>query len=336
MSRSPFALRSARPLTALAALCASVTLGCAPEARFVVREAEIVSNNGVSLNGVSLNGVSLNGVSLNGVSLNGVSLNGTSLNGVSLNGTKLQFSGMSSVTGIQGAKLNGQLSNGSTLSLRIDTARQGASPNTDVHFYKVSYFADSIWKPLCGSAGGVAVEAIPLAGRWDYSQGTTTGGSWLNESNTFTFACVNTALGKCVDLGYKPWTSRSGTALRPFHQACTRMLRADYCGNGTPYTLDGTTLNLYDKLGVQVDTEAWLAEAEWNDRGATCVQETTALRLQLLGIATPACVASRVSSSCGVAFSSDDGSLLMTEYVQFVALEADPLDPGTPGLPVYE
>lgn len=51
------------------------------------------------------------------------------------------------------------------------------------------------------------------------------------------------------------------------------MVRADYCGDGTSYTQNGTPIDLYDGLILQVDTEpGWLVDAEWGTAGARCVK----------------------------------------------------------------
>ena len=115
-----------------------------------------------------------------------------------------------------------------------------------------------------------AVGAIPVAGRWDYREGVSGGGSFINDSNSFTFACVNTAIGKCVQWGYRPWVTYNGKSLAPYHQTCTRLVRADFCGNGTSYTVDGTPIDLYDNLGLQTDTANWAQEAQWDENGSRC------------------------------------------------------------------
>jgi hypothetical protein len=276
------------------------------------------TTNGVSLNGVSLNGVSLNGVSLNGVSLNGVSLNGVSLNGVSLNGVTLNGSELVGVrnkknvrgSAFVGALLDGTLSDGSTVKLRIDGYRAVAGVFTTLSYYTVSYSSSGSWVPLCGtSSSGVAIEAIALKGTWDLSQGTPTGGGWTDSASTITFGCRSAALGKCVDLGYDPWYTYLGRSLRPFHQTCTRVLRADYCGDGSSYTVNGTLINLYDVLGIQQDTETWTFEAQWDDRGAICASGT---RIQSLP-SLPPCFAAIYSSTCGASIAPN--ALLMDEYV---------------------
>ena len=60
------------------------------------------------------------------------------------------------------------------------------------------------------------------------------------------------------------------------HQSCTRLARADYCGDGRPWTLDGTTIDAYDVLGVQarLGDPSFGFEAAWGEHGAICVNET--------------------------------------------------------------
>ena len=304
----PLSLHLSSGICALfAASCISPEPSTLGNTEQLMRSANGVSLNGVSLNGVSLNGVSLNGVSLNGVSLNGVSLNGVSLNGVSLNGSELTSSSSTlsffspfmmysnSGASLLGATFKGLLSNGSTLTLRLDAYRVATDFVSSVSFYKVSYQTTTGWSLLCPTGTN---EAIALAGRWDYSAGTPTGGDWINDPTAITFACTATALGKCANLGYRPWVTYAGTQLRPFHQACTRMLRADYCGNGTSYTVDGTVINVYDPKSIQTDTEFFPFEAEWTEDGPSCVNDDHVVRM---GTDFPACAQAKVSATCGSA-----------------------------------
>jgi hypothetical protein len=88
-----------------------------------------------------------------------------------------------------------------------------------------------------------------------------------------TFACRDAALGKCVREGYKPW---QGDAARALHQACTRAVRADYCGAGHPFTVEGRPLLLVDGDDV-VDgsvTGDKAFEAVWGPDHATCISRT--------------------------------------------------------------
>jgi hypothetical protein len=285
------------------------------------------SLNGTSLNGTSLNGTSLNGTSLNGTSLNGTSLNGTSLNGTSLNGTSLNGTSLNG-TSLNGTSLNGadlvgsiwagSLSSGEAISLRLDSFTQLGGANADVSAYGVSYETQSGWEPLCGlDANAQPVLAIPMMGTWNYQQGVAGGGSFTASSTSFTFACRTTAIAKCVELGYKPWHNVAGTStsLQDHLVACTRALRADYCGDGTPHTVTGTSINIYDAVDVQADTESWAVEAEWTASGARFVRSGgSGFRYQLGGGSAPSCVAGLASSDAGDTAHFSSGTLIINEY----------------------
>ena len=249
--------------------------------------------NGVLLNGATLNGMRMNGPVLNGVTLNGMRMNGPVLNGATLNGITLQgteFAGFPAGMTMEGAELVGLLSDGSTISVFVDAVHPNADPkNADVTLYEVTYGASR--EPLCGrDDSGAAILATALANAWD---GNT--GARIDDAERFTFACTTGALYKCVAAGYKPWTSASMT---DYHQACTRMLRADYCGDGSSFTKDGTLVDMNDALGVQsFETESradFAFEAAWGPDGATCVSKT---RYRLPHV--PQCLVDRLADSCG-------------------------------------
>jgi hypothetical protein len=260
-----------------------------------------MSLNGMSLNGMSLNGMSLNGMSLNGMSLNGMSLNGSQLGGVTSGGQPV------SGDALVGATLDGVLSSGDTLPLRIDSASHLAGANADVWAYAVAFEADDSWHPLCGNGSdGQAILAIPLTGTWNLGSGVAGGGSWSDSGSAFTLGCRGTALAKCVEFGYKPWKTHAGTSLRDHHQACTRMLRADYCGNGQSWTANGTPINLYDNVGLQSDEAAWAVDAEWVAEGAICTNH-----IRDFQPGSPSCVASLHDDACG---DFGGGALIINEY----------------------
>jgi len=251
-------------------------------------EGETILNNGVGVNGVGVNGVGVNGVGVNGVGVNGVGVNGVGVNGVGVNGTSLKgtatdgqsFDGDDFVN----ATLTAYLADGSTISLRVTDATQSAT-DPEIWLYTIRYKLGNSWNYLCGlDAQSTPIPAIAHAGRWDLSAGTSTGGDWISDPTMFTFACRGSTVAKCTELGYKPWKTTqecSGStcqthSLRAWHQACTRMLRADYCGDGQTHTMNGVPINVWDDRGIQAQDlvpSDWENDAEWGPDGAICVSD---------------------------------------------------------------
>ncbi|MFT3773795.1 MAG: ADYC domain-containing protein [Minicystis sp.] len=281
-------------LSAGATIALSVCSGCAPsdEPTREAASAETVAN-GLHLNGLHLNGLHLNGLHLNGLHLNGLHLNGLHLNGVDLNNARLVRGTLRAALPdgkligggeLSGTEISATATDGTPVTVRIDAVSMGPSP--DVMLYAASYQAEGMqtFEPLCGADEDGPVQAIPLPGTWDESEGTPTGGSHVEDIGTFTFACQGYALAKCVELGYAPWRTavecRSPTEchalpLALYHQACTRMLRGDYCGDGMATTRDGTLVDVWDNVSLQSDAApTWAFEAEWTQSGAACVMAT--------------------------------------------------------------
>jgi hypothetical protein len=258
--------------------------------------AEVLAANGTSVNGTSVNGISVNGTSVNGTSVNGVSVNGVSVNGVSVNGVSVsgtQLKGIASdgdaVTGSDwiGARLTAQLTNGATLALRIDNTGVLPSPNTDVRTFMISYETSAGWKPLCTSSTNATNEAITLPGTWNLG---TVRHQW--DANMFSLACRGATFAKCVELGYK-----GDSLIDTYHAACIRAIRADYCGDGQSHTITGTEINIYDKLGRQLDTQSWALESNWTPDGATCIHKARVLPSLDEGD-VPACISDRAQADC--------------------------------------
>jgi hypothetical protein len=323
-------------------------VGCGGEAPVESEEhlgeltSQVVVANGPSLNGLSLNGRNLNGRNLNGRNLNGRNLNGELLNqtlvsvdyaGARLdgpgNGRDARRSGAFNRVWLEGsvfhggwrgqhlsgrdfthARFLGNLGDGSQVELRVDAVTPGQGAQRNVWTYRVSYHepADGRWYPICQDKHGRPVDAIAVAGRWDYRQGVPgQGGAKYDDPGAFTFACEGAAIAKCIRFGYEPWASVRGVNLAAHHQACTRLLRADYCGDGSSHTVDGRWVNLYDALGVQRDTESWALEAEWTPEGARCFTERNRSFMPVSCPATP------MKTRCGTAEAFSTGALLQSE-----------------------
>ncbi len=161
---------------------------------------------------------------------------------------------------------------GRSLRLKIkDVQPDYQDKDGETYLYTVFYHSatDNSWYPLCQTDPAGVAKAIPLTGRWDKT------GAYIDD-DSITFACTNGALAKCVLWGYKPWKIVNGESLRDYHQACTRMVRADYCGNGIGHTKDDTPIDVYDLLGIQKRTKksGMSFEAAWNVDGAVYLNRT--------------------------------------------------------------
>ncbi len=250
--------------------------------------SEIRIGNGDRLSGLVLSGAVANGEHLLGIQLAGMNMSGEALSDVSINGTslngRLPSGQLISGTDFVGTRMVGNLSGGSNVSIVI----LGIQPSndSDILYYDFAYEApDGSHTPVCGTdQNGENILGYPLAGYWDHSAGTPTGGSHIDDATRFGIACRGAAIAKCVELGYKPWAktqecNASGDChdvdLKDLHQACTRMIRADYCGDGASHTEIGTEVDTFDAFGLQSeDSVAWNLEAEWTQSGAQCVLHT--------------------------------------------------------------
>src|SRR5262249_22674895 len=114
-----------------------------------------------------------------------------------------------------------------------------------VYLYDVRYWNPnaSAWANWCEPDPSGLTQAIPLEGSCDGP------GRHINIPSVTPCACSAGVLANCVRWGYPPWAALAGRSLRDLHQACTRMARADYCGNGKSHTRDGTPIRLQDRIG---------------------------------------------------------------------------------------
>jgi hypothetical protein len=170
----------------------------------------------------------------------------------------------------------------------------------------------STWQPLCGvDEAGRAVAAVAVRGLYNHGRGVRGGGAKIDDSAfNVTFACVTAAVGKCAAactdptpgdatdecgdagledyLGYRPWARLFTEVedchpelgcfeindLADEHQACTRMIRADYCGNGGSHTLEGELIDVSDGIGINHSVSnllQWPKEGQWKADGAKCI-----------------------------------------------------------------
>jgi hypothetical protein len=148
---------------------------------------------------------------------------------------------------------------------------------------------------------------VIVSGRWNYDQGVPGGGAFTADPSVFTVGCPASAVEKCVVLGYRPWAQFQSVPGVDLHTACVRAIRADYCGDGQSHTSNGRLINIYDGVGVQADTQSWIAEAEWIPEGARCVSPVARDALGITCSTVPAAL------SCGDTSHFQTGTRLMTE-----------------------
>ena len=140
---------------------------------------------------------------------------------------------------------------------------------------------------------------FPLAGIWTSNDSHSSAPNGL-----FGITCSSGSYGKCVRFGYKPWrTLPDGTSLAPYYQACIHMVRADYCGNGVAHTKNGTTIDMFDRIGIQTREggPGMVFEAAWGPEGAVCVNHTRwpdLITLDQLAAECPRFTPDRLGANC--------------------------------------
>lgn len=257
---------------------ASLCLACAPiddETRGDPGEEEqaaegrqaLAAFNAKEMNGTVLNSSFLNGIRYNGIRYNGIRYNGIRYNGTELEGTREDNGLTVKGAGFEGADMDAELGDATTATISILSAVTGEVPGM------VTYEITAGGANVCASGG----KALLLPGRWNYATGARS-----EDVDVFTIACRGAAIAKCAEWGYDDfgtWTEDNGAAQqvvdrKHFHEACVRMVRADYCGDGVSHTETGTPIEVYDTASIQTETpgNSLALEAEWSATGAACVK----------------------------------------------------------------
>jgi hypothetical protein len=180
---------------------------------------------------------------------------------------------------VAGTVLQGTASDGKPVEVAICSA-EPSPEDSELVWYRIEAWnpVAQDWENPCVAVGRTPnPRALAVRGVWDAT------GARQDVPGRFTFACENGAITKCIRWGYKPWASRGGKPLTELHQACTRMARADYCGDGRSHTHEDTTIDMYDQLGLLAPSTEVSAdwdpargsfEAAWGPDGATCLSHT--------------------------------------------------------------
>jgi hypothetical protein len=189
---------------------------------------------------------------------------------------------------------------GQRRKVRIDTVEKDPrDPAGEVVLYGLSGQdpETGAWSNLCQPDPDGRRLGFPLNGAF------TPDGRHVEAPGRFFVTCTGGAEGKCVRFGYKPWgTLPDGSPMEPYYQACVRMVRADYCGDGVGHTRNGTPIDLFDRVGVQADEVAsgMTLEAAFGPGGAVCVRHTRlpdVLEMDALAAQCPR-LAGRLGEAC--------------------------------------
>jgi len=230
----------------------------------VTRTEALLANHVTFVGGVAAS------VTLGGAAINNVAVDDGMLTGVlSTDNTEL-----GAASDFKGAVFKGRLSDSSDIDMRIDDVVYDSSYG--LSWYKISMSVDYgySWGPLCPAGGG----AIALPNLW------AANGQRVIDASLFTLACDGAALAKCFKWGYdlnarKVESDGLGNSksqsLADWHQACTRLVTADYCGDGVSHTRTGTPIDIYDNLSIQTrDGSLGTTEADWAVDGGHCIRHT--------------------------------------------------------------
>jgi hypothetical protein len=191
-------------------------------------------------------------------------------------------------------------SGGRTIRVRIAAAEPDVGdPQGEMLLYDFRLITPRGEEPLCAPDADGRRLGFPLAGRSDAA-----GILSSSDGSIFELACTSGAQGKCARFGYAPWRrAPDGRPMLDWYNACVRLLRGDYCGDGRPFTRDGTLVDIYDHLGGhRSDADPRLTfEAAWGPEGAVCVARTRLpdiIDLEGLGQACPRLVGRLGNAAC--------------------------------------
>jgi ADYC domain len=186
--------------------------------------------------------------------LNGASLKvATTMAPVALVGGALVADGFASTEALRGKMLEATTRDGARFSVEITRVE------SEQGLVRVEIEIDGQAACAAGDHG------VFVGGAWNER------GAHTSEPGTVTYSCGSGVIAKCAGWGYTPWTVGDAN-----HQACTRLARADYCGDGNSWTMERTPIGLVDALGIRVSPvdDRYSFEASWGPDGAVCVNQT--------------------------------------------------------------
>jgi hypothetical protein len=254
-------------------------------------EQAVIQTQGIEMQGIEMQGIEMQGMNLVSFQVSGATLGASALQRIRVQkGEVVAERNGDSVRGtaLSGAHFIAQVrdldtSPPRTAEFRIGNIRpedQKYDPTGSGHTFLYPLEQRNpdtgAWQAACPVDPDGRQVAIPVAATWNDH------GDRVESTSLFTFACTTGVIAKCYRWGYRPWLSGYGDSMVAMHQTCTRVARADYCGNGQPGTKDGTRINVWDRLPspgpiqrhggiLGLPPLGMLFEAGWNTEGAVCL-----------------------------------------------------------------
>jgi hypothetical protein len=278
-------------IVCLAAVCASYcsydTVDTGDTVATGTAEQDVSQMQGSQIQGTSLLGSDAQNMTMQGFQYTAATLNDAALDNLHIeNGELVAQQGQATLRGtaLAEAHLLAQLHDTTvtpptslTVEYRItaiaaEDATYDPTGTGHTYLYTLEQNVDGIgtWQTACPADQDGRHVAIPVAAIWDDH------GNRVESTTLFTFGCTTGVVAKCYRWGYRPWLTGYGDVVAA-HWTCTRAARADYCGNGTPHTRDGTTINVWDNLAGSGPIQShgttpmgMLFEAGWDTGGAVC------------------------------------------------------------------
>lgn len=271
----------------------------------IARRGAAFTDDGAQMQGTQMQGMQMQGAQMQGMQMQGFVLGSLTLRGQSLMDVRVAAGGLVALQGsrtlrgtdLLDARLIGEALDTSAeppttveVAFRIaavqadDTVLASSQPG-DTWLYEVEQRNPETgeWVSACTPDAAGSRRAIPIGAVFDAS------GARVESRALFTLACTSGVIAKCYRWGYRPWLADPadpGLAAR-VHWACTRLARADYCGNGASHTHDGTLVNVWDDLGPPLGPiqthgapiAGMVFEAGWDTGGAVCLSKQRWLTL---------------------------------------------------------
>jgi hypothetical protein len=255
-------------------------------------ETSVGTQAEMRLQGTQLQGIQLLGTQLQSMTMIGFQFSGATLGGAALDSFRLEKGELVAEqnqvtlrgTALAGAHVFAQVHNlaaspvtTATVEYRLDAIAAESATNDPLmtgstYLYTLTQNVDGTgsYQTACPADSDGNHVAIPLAATWNEH------GDRVESSTLFTFGCTSGAIAKCYRWGYRPWLTGHGDVVA-LHWTCTRVARADYCGNGTSHTHENTQINVWDSaspgpIQQHGTTPAGMVfEAGWNTSGAVCL-----------------------------------------------------------------